>query len=54
MEAARNGRADAVQRLVDAGAKVNQLDFTGRSALVWAKDGRNSRVITVLQKAGAN
>ena len=52
MEAARTGRLEVVQRLIKAGAQVNRLDFTGRSALAWAQEGRNPRVTSALQQAG--
>ena len=44
MEAARTGQLEVLQRLIKAGAQLNRLDFTGRSALAWAQDGRNTRV----------
>ena len=51
--AARGGRADIVDRLLKAGARVDRADFTGRTALTWAQEGRNARVTTLLRGAGA-
>lgn len=51
MAAARSGRLDAVRALLDAGARPEILDFTGRSARMWAQDGRNPRVVDVLAAA---
>lgn len=53
MTAARYGAAGAVERLLKAGARVDVADFTGRTALGWADEGRNSRVNTLLRNAGA-
>ena len=53
MEAARTGQLDVLQRLIKAGAQLDRLDFTGRGALDWARDGRNPRVTAALQQAGA-
>jgi ankyrin repeat protein len=53
MVAARAGRADVVDRLLKAGAKVDRSDFTGRTALNWSQESRNSRVGTLLRQAGA-
>lgn len=48
MVAAREGRAENVERLLAKDADKDRLDFTGRSAEDWAKDGRNSNVIRLL------
>ena len=41
MLAAKAGRADLAEVLLEAGADPKRLDFTGRSAAEWAADGRD-------------
>lgn len=53
MTAAREGHAGAVEQLLKAGAKVDRVDFTGRTVLSWADEGRNGRVTSLLRRAGA-
>ncbi|CAK0751489.1 hypothetical protein CCP2SC5_170024 [Azospirillaceae bacterium] len=49
MMAARDGQYEIVDRLLRAGARTEKVDFTGRTASDWAKDGRNSRVLERLR-----
>ena len=53
MMAARANRPGAAQALVDAGAHMNRLDYTGRSALMWAEENRSNAVLPILRAAGA-
>jgi len=53
MAAARTGSLPSVEALLAGRAKVDQRDFTGRSALGWAQDRRARAVIERLRKAGA-
>ena len=48
MMAARDGKHALVQYLLEAGAKHQLTDYTGRTALDWAKEGRNKRCIELL------
>ena len=51
MMASAAGYYDVVQLLLDSGAIANILDYTGRSALDWARDGRDQDIIRLLKKA---
>jgi ankyrin repeat protein len=51
MHAARDGRADLVQVLLKAGARTSRTDYSGRTALEWAREGRSTRVVTLLEQA---
>jgi ankyrin repeat protein len=53
IRAARAGQAGAVAALIAGKADLNATDYTGRSALSYAADGHNSRVIDLLRQAGA-
>lgn len=54
---ASNGRADAVKVLIETGADVNELDrvqFSGKSPLHYAIEGRHAEVIALLLQARAD
>ena len=53
MVAARGGYADIVELLVDNGADLAQRDYTGRSALDWARESRTPGIDQILERAGA-
>lgn len=47
------GHKDVVELLIARGADVNIRDRGGRTALRWAKHGRNKEIVELLQKHGA-
>ena len=53
MAAVRNGDFVTARLLVDFGADVSRSDYAGRTVLEWARGGRSSRLVRMLQKAGA-
>ena len=53
MRAVEASEVETTQRLVDAGADVGHSDFTGRTVLDWARQGRSNRIVRMLEKAGA-
>lgn len=53
MVASRNGYLDLVELYIDRGADLNLRDYTGRSALDWARDSRTPGLENVLINAGA-
>lgn len=53
MLAARHGQAAVAARLLKAGADPSRTDFTGRSVLDWAMEGRSNKVVSLLRQAGA-
>jgi ankyrin repeat protein len=54
MKAALNGHTEAVERLILAGADVNQIDKGGYSSLMLAASNNHPDIIDLLIKAGAN
>jgi ankyrin repeat protein len=54
MKAALNGHSKIVERLILAGADVNQLDKGGYSSLMLAASNNHPDIIDLLIKAGAN
>jgi ankyrin repeat protein len=54
MKAAQQGNKQMVRLLIDEGADVNEADYTGRTALDWAKSSRKQSVVDVLVQAGAH
>ncbi len=53
MLAVRQDRAAVVQLLLRHKPNLTVLDYTGRSALGWARTGRDRRLETMLVRAGA-
>ncbi len=53
MVAARLGHAEIVRLLLDKKADPNVPDFTGRTALTYAKQSNRASIETLLRKAGA-
>ena len=53
MRAARNRKQRIVRRLLEADAGVDATDFTGKTALGYARDARARRVVRLLEEAGA-
>jgi ankyrin repeat protein len=54
MMAARNGSTEIARALLDKKADVNVADYTGRTALAYARESRRGGpVIEVLRRAGA-
>lgn len=53
MRAVEQGQFDTARTLIDRGADVDRADFTGRTVLDWARDGRSSRLVRLLEQAGA-
>jgi len=53
IKAVRNRQFSAAQALISGGANPNVQDLTGKSALDYAKDRRNSRMVRLLEDAGA-
>lgn len=53
MRAVEASRVETSLLLMARGADINHADFTGRSVLDWAREGRSSRLVRVLEKAGA-
>jgi len=51
MAAARFGHLEAVRALLGAGADPRRADFSGRSALDWAREGRSRAVTDALSAA---
>lgn len=49
--AARAGHLEAVKLLIEKGAYLEDTDLTGRTALDWARHGRNPRLIQLLEQA---
>ncbi|MDD9797771.1 MAG: ankyrin repeat domain-containing protein [Alphaproteobacteria bacterium] len=49
--AARAGHLEAVKLLIKKGAYLDDTDLTGRTALDWARQGRNPRLIQLLENA---
>jgi ankyrin repeat protein len=54
MKAALNGHTEAVERLILAGADVNQRDKGGYSSLMLAASNNHPEIIELLIKAGAD
>jgi ankyrin repeat protein len=55
MIAARNGRADVIKLLVEAGADVNAKEpLRGTTALMWAVEQKNAEAVAALLAAGAD
>ncbi|MEW8051442.1 MAG: ankyrin repeat domain-containing protein [Candidatus Thiodiazotropha sp.] len=54
MKAALNGHTEAVERLILAGADVNQKDMGGYSSLMLAASNNHPDIIDLLIKAGAD
>jgi ankyrin repeat protein len=53
MAAARAGHVEITRILIEAGADVERSDFTGRTVLDIAREGRSRQVVQILEKAGA-
>src|SRR3546814_2567226 len=53
MTAAIKGHLPAVRTLIDAGADVTRSDYTGRTALDLAREGRSRQVEQALEQAAA-
>lgn len=53
MLAVRLNRLATLQSLLDRRPDLEVLDYTGRSALDWALDGRDRRAESMLRRAGA-
>ena len=53
MVAARLGHAEIVRLLLEAKANPNTADFTGRTALAYAKQSGRTTIEAMLRKAGA-
>ena len=53
MVAARTGKVDALQALLDAGAKVNAANPRGQTALMWAAAEKNAPAVKYLLERGA-
>lgn len=47
--AAREGHVAAVKLLIEKGAYLDDTDLTGRTALDWARQGRNPRIVQLLE-----
>lgn|GEM_PF-2167762 len=54
MAAARHGQVQALQLLIDAGAKVDLRDASGRTALFYGVGSERSDAVLVIIKAGAD
>jgi ankyrin repeat protein len=54
MLAARAGAANVVRALLKAKAAINLADYTGHTALNYAEDANQARVVQILRKAGAH
>jgi ankyrin repeat protein len=54
MLAARTGKVDALQVLVDGGAKINLTNPRGQTALMWAASEKNSAAVKFLVDHGAD
>ncbi len=50
--AAREGHIEAVRLLIEKGAYLEDTDLTGRTALDWAREGRNPKLVQLLESAG--
>jgi ankyrin repeat protein len=53
MVAARLGHAEIVRLLLDRKADPNTPDFTGRTALTYARQNNRASIMALLRKAGA-
>ena len=53
MRAAALGDLEVVRLLLAAGPDLDRTDYTGRTALDNARDGRRSKVVEALLRAGA-
>jgi len=51
MLAASRGNIEIVRALLAKGADFRKVDFTGRDALGWAREGRRPAVVRALQRA---
>ena len=51
--AAATGNALMVKDLVTAGARLNDRDPQGRTALALARQGKHAEIVKILQAAGA-
>jgi len=54
IDAARYNQSDALELLLNAGAKVNEVDARGMTALMWAADRDNLRAVQLLLENKAN
>ena len=54
MVAARLGHAEIVRLLLDKKANPNTADFTGRTALTYARQGGKPTIEAMLRKAGGH
>ena len=54
MMAAYNGHTETVKLLLDRGAKVNAVDLTGRTALIYAASGPFAPTVQLLITRGAD
>jgi ankyrin repeat protein len=52
MVAARAGNAEIVRLLLDKKADPNLADFTGRSAMIYARQAGRASIEPMLRKAG--
>ena len=53
MWAARNGREDAVERLIAGGANIDATSEGGGTALSFARQAGHEQIVEMLQAAGA-
>lgn len=53
MLAVKEGHLIVVQSILDRKPDLDVRDYTGRSVLGWARDGRDRRIERMLQRAGA-
>ncbi|MBS41536.1 MAG: hypothetical protein CMM83_07460 [Rhodospirillales bacterium] len=52
MIAASQGRAEIVQILLKSGVDTSRRDYTGRTALMWAKWNKKQIIVNLLRNAG--